>query len=140
MRFMIVSFLQLFLVIGVHIRRSQARQLQRGKHESIPRKYAMAAKVRVPRKCCQVFLAGREIGSGVDFGPEAIGDGFVSPLPAMEFSSNISADFDLHPTAAVVIHPVFAMVTIVRSELIVAHRVEGFRKIFPPWRSLLQTQ
>src|ERR1039457_1188885 len=86
MSFMILSFLRLFLVIRVHVRRSQAGQFQRGKHETVPCKYAMAAKVRVPREGCQIFLAGREIGSGVDFGPEAIGDGFVSPLPAVEFA------------------------------------------------------
>src|ERR1700687_2482032 len=97
-------------IVGVHFWIPQTCLFERLEDERIPGKDTMVAVERVGRIGGEVFLAGRKVRANIDFRPKPVGDGLGRAAPSVKLSGNVSADFNPHPTAAVVVDSVHAVI------------------------------
>ena len=111
---------------------AEADLLKRPKDERIPCKDAMVAK------------KGDELGQWRGI-PDSLGsldailssahktvrDGYSRASPSVVLTGDIPADFDSHPTAAVVIDPVHGAICVVQSKGVTDHRVPMLVEVAP---------
>src|SRR2546425_12968990 len=91
----------------------------------------MISKKRVSRVGGQVFVAGREVGGCIDLRPQPVFDGLPGTAPSVKLAGDITADFNAHPAAAVVIDSVHGTVCVPQREEITDHGVPFHVEITP---------
>src|SRR5882762_1644300 len=100
-------------VVRIHVGPAKPCQLQSREYKRIPCKYAMVSKKRMGGIGCQIFLASGEIRRSIHFRPQTVGDGVVRFAPAVQPASNIPADFNSHPAAAVVVDAIHIVIRVI---------------------------
>src|SRR5882724_2001590 len=92
----------------------------------------MTTKERVRRVGGQVFVAGRKVRGYIDLGPQPVFDSLPGTTPSVKLAGDITADFNAHPAAAVVIDSVHGTVCVPQCEGITDHWVPLHAEIAPP--------
>src|SRR5882672_8814097 len=91
----------------------------------------MIAKERMHRVGGQVLVAGREVRGYIEFRPQPILDSLPGTTPSVKLARDITADFNAHPAAAVVIDSVHGAVCVPYREGIANHGVPLHVEIAP---------
>src|SRR5882757_7912154 len=91
----------------------------------------MIAEERVRRVGGQVFVAGGKLRGYIEFRPQPVLDSLPGAAPPVKLAGDITADFNSHPAAAVVIDSVHGTVCVPYREGIAHHRVPLHVEIAP---------
>src|SRR5258708_12957186 len=83
-----------------------------------------------------ILRARWKVRGNVNLRPEPVCYGLASAVPTMKFAGNVTADFDSHPAAAVVINPIHGVIGVACRKAIADHGLPFAGEVPPPFLAL----